>query len=34
MKIACLALAAIGFTAGSSQAQVIIGDWQSSMAEG
>jgi hypothetical protein len=33
-KIACLALAAIGFTVGSSQAQVVIGDWQSSTAEG
>ena len=33
-KIACLAVAALGFTVASSQAQVVIGDWQTGMAEG
>jgi hypothetical protein len=33
-KIACLALAAIGFTVASSQAQVVIGSWQTGLAEG
>jgi hypothetical protein len=33
-KIVCLALAAIGLTAGSSHAQYVLGAWQGSSAEG
>jgi len=34
MKIACLALAAIGLTAGSSQAQTVIGNWEGGSSDG